>query len=85
MNRAEIKRAIAQAIKQADRSWFNEDYDRQAQAVVKALAARGFAIVPMAPEEAAIEAGKDAMSAGRHKQEQILAHLYAAMVKAGKL
>lgn len=85
MNRADVKRAIAQAIKDADRSWFNEDYDRQAAAVVKALNAKGLAIVPLSPEDGAIEAGKDAMSAGRYKQEEILAHLYAAMVKAGKL
>lgn len=80
-----IKKLIAQAIKKADRSWFNEDYDRQADAVVRALAQAGWHVVPVRPDEAILEAGKEAMTAGRYRPNDILAQIYAAMVKAGKV
>lgn len=82
---ADIKTAIAQAIKKADKSWFNEDYDKQARAVIQALAKEGYAVVPRAPSEAAIEAGREAMQAGRYRPSEVLAQLYRAMVEAGKL
>ena len=79
-----VKKLIAQAIKKADRSWFNEDYDRQADTVVKALSQAGFHVVPARPDESILEAGKEAMTAGRYRPNDILAQIYAAMVKAGK-
>lgn len=80
-----IKTAIAQAIKKADRSWFNEDYDKQARAVLQALAREGYAVVPLDPSQEAIEAGKEAMQAGRYRPADVLKQLYRAMVEAGKL
>jgi len=82
---ADIKTAIAQAIKKADKSWFNEDYDKQARAVLQALAKQGYAVVPRTPSDAAIEAGRDAMQAGRYRPAEVLSQLYRAMVEAGKL
>ncbi|MEQ8602969.1 MAG: hypothetical protein RIB45_06590 [Marivibrio sp.] len=82
---ADIKTAIAQAIKKADKSWFNEDYDKQARAVLQALAKEGYAVVPRHPSDAAIEAGREAMQAGRYRPSEVLTQLYRAMVEAGKL
>ncbi len=83
--RSEIKTAIAKAIKKADRSWFNEDYDKQARAVLQALKREGFAVVPLDPTEEAIEAGTEAMQAGRYRPADVLKQLYRAMVDAAKL
>lgn len=82
---ADIRTAIAKAIKQADKSWFNEDYDKQAAAVLSALRREGYALVPTEPGEKAIEAGLEAMQAGRHRPADVLRSLYQAMVAAGKV
>ncbi len=84
MANSEIKKLIAQSIKQADRSLFNENYDRQAEAVVKGLAKAGYFVVPVQPDQAILDAGKEAMTAGRYRPNDILAQIYAAMVRAGK-
>lgn len=81
---ADIRTAIATAIKKADRSWFNENYDKQAGAVLKALRRDGFAIVPVEPDGDTIEAGVEAMRAGRHRPADVLRGLYRAMVAAGR-
>lgn len=80
-----IKTAIAKAIKKADRSWFNEDYDKQARAVVQTLAREGYAIVPLTPDDKIVEAGLEAMQAGRYRPEDVVTQLYEAMVTAGKV
>ena len=85
MAAADIRTVIAKAIKKADRSWFNEDYDKQARAVQSALRQEGYAIVPLEPGEKAIEAGLEAMQAGRHRPADVLRSLYQAMVSAGKV
>ena len=85
MPNPEIKKLIAQAIKKADRSFFNENYDKQADAVVSALVKAGYFVVPAKPDEAILEAGKEAITAGRYRPNDILSQIYAAMVKAGKI
>ncbi|MBP5858907.1 hypothetical protein KAJ83_17945 [Marivibrio halodurans] len=81
---ADIRTAIAKAIKQADRSWFNENYDKQAAAVLQTLRRDGYAIVPVEPDAGTIEAGVEAMQAGRHRPADVLRSLYRAMVAAGR-
>jgi TRAP-type C4-dicarboxylate transport system substrate-binding protein len=82
---ADIRTAIAKAIKKADRSWFNEDYEKQARSAVQAIRSEGHAIVPLEPSDEAIEAGLEAMQAGRHRPADVLKALYQAMVSAGKV
>lgn len=82
---ADIKTAIAQAIKKADKSWFNEDYDKQARAVIQALAKEGYVVAPRQPTPEAIEAGREAMQAGRYRPSEVLSQLYRAMIEAAKL
>ncbi len=45
-NTAKLRQKIAEAIRTADSSYFNEDYNKQADAVLKAIRAGGFALLP---------------------------------------
>ena len=76
------KAIVAKAIKKADSSWFNEDYNKQADAVIKALASNGMMVVPVIPDDRIVEAGKNAMSAGRHRPSDVIKTIYSATVRA---
>ncbi|HYD32698.1 MAG TPA: hypothetical protein VEB64_17795 [Azospirillaceae bacterium] len=71
---------VALAIKDADRSIFNEDYLKQAQAVLTAVNKSGYEIVPRQPSEEFIKYVDDNLPFGRHKPSEWLAHLYVLMV-----
>lgn len=71
---------IAHAIKEADKSYFFEDYMRQAQAVIAALDREGMMIVPRTATEVMMQAGKDAILSGRVKPENLAQTIYTAMV-----
>ena len=43
---AKLRHKIAEAIRTADSSYFNEDYNKQADAVLRAIRAGGFALLP---------------------------------------
>lgn len=75
---------IAKAIKTADKSWFNENYTKQAEAVIKTLEGAGYMVVPVKPDDKMVKAGKEAMQAGRFKSSEVVSNLYAAMVRATK-
>ena len=47
--RTDLRAIIALAIKDADRTWFNEDYGQQAVAVLRALRKAGYEVVPAEP------------------------------------
>ncbi|RED46142.1 hypothetical protein [Aestuariispira insulae] len=77
-----LKKAIAKAIKDADSSWFNENYSKQADAVLQAIRAKGFVIVEAEATEAQVEAGREALTTGRYKPSEVVSKLYAVMVGA---
>ncbi|WP_259782071.1 hypothetical protein [Aestuariispira ectoiniformans] len=79
---SDVKKLIAQAIKGADKSWFNEDYVKQAEAVIRGLKAKGFVVVEEKPTEKQVEAGKDALQSGRYRPSDVVTVLYQAMVRA---
>ncbi len=69
MPKANIKQTIAEAIQKADKSYFFEDYSKQALAVLKAIEASGFTVVPKElPPELAKEVAEN-MRTGRVKPE----------------
>lgn len=81
---ANLRKIIARAIKDADKSWFNEDYSKQADAVLRGLKSKGYTVVQLEPTEDQVEAGKEALTTGRYRPTEVVATLYKAMVKAAK-
>ena len=72
---------IAEAIREADNRYFFEDYAAQAQAVLRALTAARLTIVPLEPTADQVEAGKQSLTYGAQKQDELLKNLYTAMVQ----
>lgn len=77
---AEIEDTIAKAIKKADKSYFFEDYNKQAKAVVKMLESEGYKVVPKLASPKQIEAGTAAISSGRVRPADLVHTIYAIMV-----
>lgn len=59
-------RAMSDAIRAADDSWFNEDYLQQARAAIAAVREAGWDIVPEEPSEAVIALTVENMPYGAH-------------------
>lgn len=79
-----LQETIARAIKSADRSWFNEDYVQQAQAVIVALRKAGYEIVPTEPPEALVEHACANLPLGRLRQQDSVRALYTLMVTSSR-
>lgn len=73
---------IARAIQKADRSYFFENYDKQARAVLSALKKEGYSVVPRDPDEDQIEAGKAVVTSGRVRPSDFVTAIYSAMVRS---
>ncbi len=71
-----IATIIGFAIRNADRSLFNEDYNEQAQAVMKALKEEGYEIVPVEPSETLVTYALENMPTGRMAPEEFARNLY---------
>jgi uncharacterized protein (DUF849 family) len=80
---SEIEETIAKAIKKADSSYFFENYNKQAKAVLRLLDKEGYKVVPKLADPNQIEAGKAAISRGRVRPADFVHTLYAIMVAAG--
>ncbi len=77
-----VHRDIAIAIQNADTSYFFEDYSKQAAAVVKVLASKGYCVLPKEPTEPMIQAGTEAILPGKVHPEEHVKYVYSAMLKA---
>ena len=77
---ADLTTLIAQSIRDADKSWFNEDYTRQALAVLQDLRARGWEICPKEAPEGLVTYAVENMPFGRMKPEDLIRELYKMMV-----
>lgn len=67
---------IAKAIKKADSSYFFEDYDKQAKAVLKALEAEGYAVTRREADMELFKKVADEMATGRMKPEEHVQDVY---------
>ncbi|MGV2432000.1 MAG UNVERIFIED_CONTAM: hypothetical protein LVQ98_00960 [Rickettsiaceae bacterium] len=72
---------IANAIKNADKSYFWENYSKQADAVISALKAKNLAIVPLEPDSHMLKAGIDVLHIGKTKTKDLAEIIYKTMVK----
>ncbi|MDE1149540.1 MAG: hypothetical protein PW843_23550 [Azospirillaceae bacterium] len=72
---------IAQAIKRADKTLFNENYTKQAQAVIDGLRKAGFEVVPLKPPEVLVEYAVNNIPFGRLRPSELIRTLYSTMVE----
>jgi ABC-type hemin transport system substrate-binding protein len=74
---------IAEAIQQADKSYFFEDYSVQASAVLDVLKQQGIALMPTEPSEEMIQAGINAIGSGKVRPADHVRYIYIDMIKEG--
>jgi hypothetical protein len=72
---------IAKTIKQADKSYFFEDYDKQAANVIKRLKDEGWAITRREADMDIFKAVADAMQTGRMKPEEHIQDVYRRVLE----
>ena len=77
---ADIQDIIALAIKKADTSMFNENYTKQAAAVMQAVQKAGYEIVPTKAPEGLVPYVHDNMPFGRLRPSELVTQLYTLMV-----
>ncbi|HYD99133.1 MAG TPA: hypothetical protein VEH84_07100 [Alphaproteobacteria bacterium] len=77
---SKIKTIIAQSIKDADRSWFNENYNAQADSVVNALRKAGYEVVPQQPSDRMVEETIENLPFGRMRPPDLVRELYRLML-----
>lgn len=71
---------IAKTIKKADKSYFWEDYSKQATAVRNTLKKHGYVIVPTIPDNDMIEAGVNKIMVGRTHVDDLAKKIYTSMI-----
>jgi hypothetical protein len=78
---ADLREVIALAIKGADQSFFNEDYGKQAAAVLGALRKAGYEVVPKEASDGLVDFAADNLPFGRLKQQDFIKQLYQLLVE----
>lgn len=77
-----LETRIARAIKSADKTYFFENYSKQARSVLRDLEKAGFRIVPIEPTVDMVEAAKDNLLYGVGKASELCRATWINMVKA---
>lgn len=80
-----VNQIVAKAIQSMDWTFFNENYNRQAEEVVRLLNRSGYAIVPKVPTEDMVAAGREAIEIGQHLPSKVAGVVFDAMVEAGSV
>lgn len=75
-----IQEIIAQSIKDADKSFFNEDYMKQAKSVVDALRKSGLEVVPVKPPDELVTYASENIPFGRLRPTDFIRTMYSVMV-----
>ncbi len=83
-NGPDLVGCIAAAIKKADDSYFNENYVRQAKAVIVAVRSAGYEIVPADPPDALVEEAADTIPSGRLNKFEFMRELYRAVMRLSR-
>lgn len=76
-----VQDLVAKAIKAADNSFFNENYAKQADAVLRALKQAGYEVVPVKPSPELAEYINQNLPVGRHRPGELVAALYTLIVE----
>jgi hypothetical protein len=73
---------VARAIRDADKNYFFEDYNLQAQAAIQALGRNGYVIVPVVPSRAMFDAAVKAILYGIKRPVDVVQPIWHAMLEA---
>ncbi len=84
MSKAKLHTVIQNAISKADSSYFNENYTKQAQAVIAAVEAAGFAFMPTNIATDTWLKAADQMKTGRLKPEEHVKDVYETVLRVMK-
>ena len=76
-----LEEIIAKAIKDADRSIFNENYNKQAKSVMTALKKAGYEVAPIRPPAGLVDWAKDNIPFGRLRPHELITQMYSMMVE----
>ena len=76
-----LRGLIAKTIKDADSSYFWEDYSKQAAAVINAISAAGYVLVPYDPSLKMLQAGVNAVMIGKTQPQELARQIYNAMIR----
>ncbi|NDB83006.1 MAG: hypothetical protein EB127_09755 [Alphaproteobacteria bacterium] len=79
-----IVHIIAKAIKEEDRTYFFEDYTKQARAVLQSLDNKGYILTPKHPTDNMIKAGVLAIQLGDVDARNLAKDIYSTMIEARK-
>ncbi len=77
---ADLTTMIALAIREADKSWINEDYTKQALGVLGKLRAEGWELCPKEAPDALVTFAVENMPFGRMQPEELIRELYRLMI-----
>jgi hypothetical protein len=76
-----LRKQIAAAIAEADSSYFFEDYNKQASAVLKVLEHSGYRYMPAEIDEAFFKEVADAMKMGKMTPEAHVKDVYFTIIR----
>lgn len=76
----DIKTTVAKAIREADTSYFSEDYEKQARAVLKAIDQAGFVLLPKETPEGTAATVANLIPTGRMKPEDLVKQIYSITI-----
>jgi hypothetical protein len=71
---------LAKAIRAADSSYFSEDYEKQARAVLKAIESAGFALTPKEAPADIYTKVAEIMPTGRMRPDELVKRIYTITV-----
>lgn len=77
----DIVKIISEAIKNSDKSYFFENYTKQAKAVIKELDNLGFVLLPKEPTSEMIKAGVYAITIGNVDARKLARDVYKDMIE----
>ncbi|MFN7038457.1 MAG: hypothetical protein ACK4OM_02675 [Alphaproteobacteria bacterium] len=77
-----LKKIVADSIKKADTNFFFENYENQAENVLKTIANEGFVIMPKELSEKMIKSATEVISYGNTVPRELIKSIYAALIKS---
>lgn len=80
--KAKLISLIADNIKKADNSYFFENYNKQARAVLRALDMEGYVLLPREPTKDMIKAGVLSICIGNIDASKLAKEIYKDMIEA---
>lgn len=81
MNKAQLIDKMADAIRAADNTYFNENYTRQAQAALAAIQKAGYTVIPTDYPDDIWQKAAEAMKTGKMPPDVHVKNVYETILK----